>query len=194
MIYTIEILSQKFNTYSNIYEKIKTEEKNNRLIKIKRGLYTDNVNNDNYFIANVLYRPSYISFETALSFYDLFPERVNVIKSATFNKNRTKIYQNKTGVYLYEDVNKNAYPYGVETININDQLIQFASKEKALTDTISKISPRNSLKEIKDLLFDDLRINEYEFDLLDKELMIKLCDLYHNTSLKYLKKYLLINK
>ena len=52
MIYTIEILNDTFSDYANLYEKIKVEEKNNRLIKIKRGLYTDDINENRFFIAS----------------------------------------------------------------------------------------------------------------------------------------------
>jgi hypothetical protein len=55
---------------------------------------------------------------------------------------------------------------------------------------LSIISPRNNLKELLDLLFEDLRIDEVIFDELDKNKLIKLCDLYSSKTLRLLKKYL----
>ena len=55
---------------------------------------------------------------------------------------------------------------------------------------ISIISPRNNLKEIEDLLFEDLRINENIFDTLDMKSLMEMCDLYCSKSLKLLKKYI----
>ena len=191
MIFSIYDLKEKYNDYENKYQKIVKETEKGNLIKIKRGLYSDSKDDSPFIIANYLYYPSYISFETALAYYGLIPERVNTIKSASFKKNKTKIYKNSFGIFLYNDVNKESYPYEIDTIIIDGMKIFIATKEKALTDTISLVSPRNSIKEIKELLFDDLRINEEVFDTLDKKRIIELCDLYHNTSLKFLKKYLL---
>ncbi len=123
MIMTIDILLLKFKNYSNIYNKISNEEKNNNLIKLKRGLYETNINANPYTIANVLFSPSYISFETALAYYGLIPERVYAIKSATFKKNKKKKYNNSFGLFLYQDVNPNAYPYDINQILKKKQMI-----------------------------------------------------------------------
>ena len=190
MIYTINQLKDKYSDYSNVFEKLKVEENNKRLIKISRGLYTDDDNEILFHIANVLLNPSYISFETALSFYNLIPERVDIVKSASFKKNKIKTFKTELGVFYYQDINSKAYPFGIDTMDIDGRLIFIASKEKALTDTISICSPRNSVKEIKQLLFDDLRINEFVFDQLDKELLIELCNLYPSKNIKLFQKYL----
>lgn len=190
MIKTIDMLIYEYRNYSNIYNKIRYEEKNNNLIKLKRGLYETNKNADPLTIANVLLSPSYISFETALAYYGMIPERVYAIKSATFKKNKKKEYKNNFGLFLYQDVNLNAYPYDINQIEIDGVKVMMASKEKALLDLLSVISPRNNKKELTDLLFDDLRIDEVLFDELDKDKIIKLCELYSSKTLKILKKYL----
>ncbi len=190
MIKTIDMLIYEYRNYSNIYNKIAYEEKNNNLIKLKRGLYETNKNADPLTIANVLLSPSYISFETALAYYGMIPERVYAIKSATFKKNKKKEYKNNFGLFLYQDVNLNAYPYDINQIEIDGVKVMMASKEKALLDLLSVISPRNNKKELTDLLFDDLRIDEVLFDELDKDKIIKLCELYSSKTLKILKKYL----
>ncbi len=190
MIKTIDMLLFEYRNYSNIYNKIANEEKNNNLIKLKRGLYETNKDADPFTLANVIVFPSYISFETALAYYGMIPERVYVIKSATYMKNKKKEFSNSFGLFQYCDINKNAYPYDINEIEIDGVKVQIASREKALLDMISVVSPRKSMKEIQYLLFDDLRIDEVIFDELDKNKMIELCDLYNSTSLNYLKKYL----
>ena len=190
MIETIDNLIYKYRDYSNIYNKISLEEKKNNIIKLKRGLYETNINADPFTIANVLYAPSYISFETALAYHGMIPERVYAIKSATFKKNKTKEYRNKFGLFLYQDINPNAYPYDIIQIDVFNQKVLIASKEKALLDMLSVVSPRNNKKELIDLLYDDLRINEDIFDELDKNKMIMMCDLYPSKTLRLLKKYL----
>lgn len=190
MIKTIDMLTYEYGDYSNVYNKIVYEEKNNNLVKLKRGLYETNKDADPLTIANALLSPSYISFETALAYYGMIPERVYAIKSATFKKNKKKEYRNHFGLFLYQDVNSNAYPYDIKQIEIDGIKVMIASKEKALLDLLSVISPRNNRKELTDLLFDDLRIDEAMFDELDKDKIIKLCDLYSSKTLKILKKYL----
>ena len=190
MIKTIDMLIYEYRDYSNIYNKIVLEEKNNRLIKLKRGLYETNKDTDPFTIANVLLSPSYISFETALSYYGMIPERVYAIKSASFKKNKKKEYKNSFGLFLYQDVNSNAYPYDINEIEIDGIKVMIASREKALTDMLYIISPRNNKKELLDLLFEDLRINEAIFDELDKNKIIELCDLYSSKTLNILKRYL----
>ena len=190
MIKTIDQLLFEYKEYSNIYNKIATEEKNNLLFKIKRGLYETNKNADPLSLANLIVYPSYISFETALSYYGMIPERVYAIKSATFMKNKIKEFENCFGTFIYQDINKKAYPYGIDEVEINGVRVQIASREKALLDMISIVSPRNSIKEIKALIFDDLRIDETIFDELNKQKMIKLCELYSSKSLKMLTKFI----
>ncbi len=190
MIKTINMLYEEFKDYKNFYNKIELEEKKGNLIKIKRGLYETNINREPFALANIIVSPSYISFETALAYYNLIPEAVCIVKSATFKKNKKKEIRNRFSLYTYQDINPNAYPYGIDVIEIDGENVKIASKEKALLDTISIISPRNNLKEIEDLLFEDLRINENIFDTLDMKSLMEMCDLYCSKSLKLLKKYI----
>ena len=190
MVKTIDMLLYEFREYSNIYNKISYEEKNKNLFKLKRGLYETDRNANPLTIANMLFSPSYISFETALAYYGMIPERVFTIKSATYKKNKKKEYKNVFGLFLYQDVNPNAYPYDIDQIEIDGVSVMIASKEKALLDLLSVISPRNNKKELMDLLFEDLRIDEALFDELDKDKIIKLCDLYSSKTLKLLKQYM----
>ena len=190
MIKTIDLLMYEYRNYSNIYNKIRNEENKKNLIKIRRGLYETNPSANPLTLANAILSPSYISFETALSYYGMIPERVYAIKSATFMKNKKKEFSNQFGLFLYCDINKNAYPYDICQIEIENVKVAIASKEKALIDMISILSPRNNIKELEDLIFNDLRIDEVIFDELDKKKMIELCDLYCNKSIKILKRYL----
>ncbi|MCR5490868.1 MAG: hypothetical protein K6F32_01930 [Bacilli bacterium] len=190
MIKTIDSLLYEYRDYSNIHNKIALEEKSNRLIRLKRGLYETDEGADPLTIANLLLSPSYVSFETALAYYGMIPERVFAIKSASFKKNKKKEYRNAFGVFLYQDINPNAYPYGIDQIEIDGAKVMIASPEKALLDLLSTISPRSNRRELMDLLFDDLRIDEAMFDELDKGKIIGLCGLYPSKTLKILKNYL----
>ena len=190
MLKIIDDLLAEYNDYHLPYAKISRSEKAGDLIRLKRGLYTDDENSDPFVIASYLYFPSYISFETALSYHDLIPEKVTVIKSATFNKNKKKEYTNSFGHFTYEDIPAKAFPYGNETIESNGYTVTIASKEKSITDMLYKKEPCRSMKKVKELLFDDLRINEDKYETLDFDLLYHLCELYRSTNLEMLQKLL----
>ena len=66
-----------------------------------------------------------------------------------------------------------------------------ATPEKALCDLLYKKEPVYSIKQLKVLLFDNLRIDESLFDSLDKESIISICDDYKKRNLRILKTMLL---
>ena len=61
-----------------------------------------------------------------------------------------------------------------------------ATKEKAICDSLSKWRVVRNVKDLKELLFLDKRINEEEFDDCDFKLMTRLAGLYNKTNLKLL--------
>ena len=193
MVKTIEMLEYEYRDYSNVYTKISREERDGNLIKLKRGLYaTEDVKNP-LVVANYIFAPSYISFETALAYYNMIPERVYLIKSATYKKNKTKVYENKLGRFMYEDVSKQVFAYGVDIIEIEGFKVQIASREKALLDMIASVPPRSNIKEVEELLFDDLRISEDVYSQLDMNKMYELAKLYKSTTIKNYMAYMRVN-
>ena len=63
---------------------------------------------------------------------------------------------------------------------------QVATPEKALCDKLYTISPVKTVKDLKVLLFEDLRIYEDKFDELNKQDILKLAPLYRSTNLNLL--------
>ena len=82
-------------------------------------------------IANRLYAPSYISFEYALSRYDIIPESVYTITSATTRITREFIVNNKS--FAYSRIKKQAYR-GYRTEKMGSMTVLIADPEKALVD------------------------------------------------------------
>ena len=190
MIKTIDTLKYEYRNYNNIYEKIKREVNSGNLFCVQRGIYETSKSANKFALANVIVYPSYISFESALSYYDMIPERVYLTMSATFRKNKTKEFINNFGDFYYEDINEDAYPYGVDVIQLEGYSIMIASREKALLDTLSKINIDQNEETMEELLFDDLRIDEIEFDNLDKEKLIELSYHYKSKTVKNLRNFL----
>lgn len=173
-------LSSFLGNYKSIKDKIVSLEKKGDIIRVKKGLYVINpllLSNplSKELIANHLYDQSYISFETALSYYGLIPERVYTMKSASIK--RSKSFSNSIGNFQYIQIDQNYFSIGVrsEIVN-NNYAFLIACPEKALCDLIvySKALRLQSLKSMKEYLFEDLRIDSYEFKKLKSEL-IKEC-------------------
>jgi len=102
------------------------------LVRLKGGLYALKLNYPSgYLIANKLYEPSYISFETALSYHNLIPETVYSFTSAT-----TKITKNFSAgnqLFKYHRIKKSAFT-GYKLTKIAEESVLLADKEKALAD------------------------------------------------------------
>ncbi len=66
-------------------------------VRLKRGLYAlqDHLPPEEE-IANLLYRPSYLSFEYALAAYAILPEMVYTVTSATPKPSRTFVVEEKS--------------------------------------------------------------------------------------------------
>ena len=103
MIITNDIFKENLPNYANKNTKLSREVKAGRLFKIINGLYETNPNTPGYLLAGSIYGPSYISFEYALAYYGLIPERVSTITCATFNKKKKKNYDTSL-VYLHIEI------------------------------------------------------------------------------------------
>ena len=122
--------------------------------------------------------------------YGLIPERVSVFTSATTGKNRTKRFTNVFGTYTYQDIPRAAYPYETVIKTEEGRGYVIATAEKALCDTLCKQKPIGSVKALRALLFENLRIDEDAFAALDKEAILFLCPLYRKKNLQFLAKLL----
>jgi len=109
------------------------------LLQLKSGVYT--LRDDDrktglsrYFIANQLYFPSYVSLETALSFYGMIPEAVYTITSITSKKSQR--FSNKFGQFVYHSIKPDCFG---GFITIKDEFgypCFLATKEKAIIDLL----------------------------------------------------------
>ena len=125
---------------SNVNNKISSLVAAGDLTRLKKGFYCfarkyRQQPIDLLAIANGLYAPSYVSFEYALSWHGVIPERVVQITSAT-SKN-SKLFETPLGRFSYKKIPLKAYSLGVDwhfdTIE-GERFI--ATLEKALCDKI----------------------------------------------------------
>lgn len=127
------------------------------LVKLRKEYYAfaDYLNAPDFhrYIANRIYRPSYISLHTALSYYGMIPEAVVQITSVTTLKTMT--FENVFGYYSYQSI-KPDLMFGYEPKPMADgRSILFATPEKALLDLIYLNPYYNSKQDMLDLRLDD---------------------------------------
>lgn len=108
------------------------------LIRLRRGVYAfaeykGSPEMATYF-AGRMYRPSYISLHSALSFYGLIPESVIQITSVTSLK--TALFKNDFGEYSYKSVREDLM-FGYLPRQLADgRTTAYATREKALLDLL----------------------------------------------------------
>lgn len=190
MLLTSKIIKNKYINYSNKDMKLSRDVKINKIYKIINGLYETNPNTPSYLLAGCIYGPSYISFDYALSYYGLIPERVNVITNATRGKKKKKIFNTSFGVFKYCDVPSLAYPEFVNLIEENGYSYQIATCEKALCDKLYSLKRIKNLSDLEVMLFSDLRIDIIEFNKLNVDNIKYLSTLYGSFNVKLLYRYM----
>jgi len=103
------------------------------------------------WIANRIYQPSYISLESALSYYNLIPEAVYTTTSLTSNK--TISFDTPEGMYSYRHI-KPTFFFGYHVIQWEGFPLKMAELEKSLLDYLYL---NTHIKTSQDL--DGLRLN-----------------------------------
>lgn len=186
MINTTSMLLKRYKTYVNPSAKIGRLVKDGDLTPIIKGLYETDRAVPGYYLANVIYGPSYLSFEYALAWHDLIPEAVFTFTSATCGKRRKKLYDTPFGVFTFRDVPVAAFPYGTELHEEDGRAFMIASAEKAVCDQLYTCSPCSNRNELRQLLFEDLRIDETAFRDADLNEMSELAGLYQTKNHKLL--------
>jgi len=132
------------------------------IIRLRQGFYTfpEYKHNRDFvlYFANRIYRPSYISIHSALSFYGIIPEAVLQITSVSSLKTRS--FANEIGEYIYKSIKKEVmFGYDLKSIT-GGKAIHIASPEKALLDLLYLYPEYNTLRQLSDLRLDDNYLHE----------------------------------
>ena len=186
MIITTNMLKEKYSDYANPLDKIKRDTDKGIIFRLTKGIYETNKNVSPFLLASAILSPSYLSFDWALSYYNLIPEKVFAITSATLNNHKNKTFENVFGRFEYSDIPVQAFSEGITYIEREGYMVKIAMKEKAICDSLYKWRVVKNINELKELLFIDKRIDEDEFSTCDFKLMERLASLYNKTNLKLL--------
>lgn len=144
---------------------------------IKRGIYLPTAKaspnrTEPFLLANHLRGPSYVSFDSALSYHGLIPERVFEISSATTKASRR--FDTLAGTFSYVRLPLPYYCFGICQVQMAEmQNILIASPEKALCDKVINTTglKMRSKTLAGDYLFENLRMDDYQLRHMDTEMM-----------------------
>lgn len=158
--------------------------KNGDLIRLKKGLYLINQEITGrpaslFIAANLLYGPSYISLESALSFHSLIPERVEVMTSVTTGKKKS--FETPVALFTYEHLRPKLYIWGKSFFKQQDnRTFLIATPLKALLDYFY-LRLGDHDYDIEELLFEDLRLERSELkEHLEKKQLQEVREFYQN--------------
>ena len=150
--------------------------------RLKRNLYecVEPLESEipDFYIANKLYTPSYISLETALSLYNIIPEIAIQVTSVTTKSSRE--FRNKHGVFIYRSCMKRAFT-GYRIVSYEGYKVLIADPEKALVDFLYL-----KLRHGVSIDFDEERFDEDILKGLDWEKAIEYAELFNRVTINKL--------
>ena len=156
-------------------QKLRLLERDNQIIRIKKGLYVCNPELtgkalSTNLIANHLYAPSYVSMSSALRYYGLIPEAVYINQSMTLK--HSKDFDTPLGRFEYTHISKKAFSIGLTCIREEGYAFVMATPEKALCDLIANSSNVNLryLKDAETYIEEDIRMDVEDFMRLNAEI------------------------
>jgi predicted transcriptional regulator of viral defense system len=174
-IYTIKIVSRlkelnvrvvtagslskifQIDNRNTVYKIIERMEKYNLLDRLIKGKYIlSDLKMSDFEKANIVLTPSYISLESALSFYGILPQFTYSITSVTTQKSKKFKIQGKE--YEYTKISKDFFS---DYVKSDGFLI--ATPEKALIDLMYFAS-----KKLRKVEFSDLDMSIINWDLFNK--------------------------
>ena len=167
------------------------------IVRVKKGLYVFGETRrrnpwSREILANLIYGPSYISLDYALSYYGFIPESVVVVTSVTLS--RSSRFETPLGLFTYRRLSPRKYSIGIDQQTLeDDQHFLIATPAKALVDKIwtdHRFTPRK-IEDLRGYLHDDLRIDPNVLSSIDPTLLDVIADQYGSRKVHLLRDYLL---
>jgi len=147
--------------------------KSGRLYQLRRGLYAiappyQKVKPHPFLVANRLQRASYVSLQSALAFYGLIPDTVQLVLSVTVG--RPERLETSLGPFVFRHV-KPELLHGFHMTDLSGQQALVAIPEKALLDLVYLQPEGNS-----DEYLDELRLQN--LDLLNNDTLLRQAEYF----------------
>mgnify|MGYP000966789151 CR=1 FL=1 len=162
------------------------------IIRVKKGLYIFGETQRRRpfcreLLANLVYGPSYISLEYALSYHGLTPERVETVTSVTCG--RSRIFETPVGIFTYRMIPLEAYRTGMDRVELDGgRSFLIAIPEKALADRVvaERGAGISTQKELYDFLLNNLRVDPTVLRELDAARLMEIAVHYRSRRVRLL--------
>jgi len=150
-----------------------------RIYQLRRGLYSiappyQKIQPHPFLVANHLQRASYVSLQSALAFYGLIPETVNITISVTAG--RPERLETPLGIFEFRHI-KSTLLFGYQMTDLGGQNALVATPEKALLDLVYLHPGGESLNYLHGLRLQNL-------DRLDPGLLKKQSDVFDSPKMR----------
>lgn len=194
-IFDYQQLMEVLSGYSKPRDRLSSLLHSGQIIRIRKGLYTfteplrrSQVCRE--LLANLIYGPSYVTSDYALSYYSLIPERVDIMTSVTTG--RTRSFNTPFGTFAYQNYKESLYIPGITIEKNGKYTFLIASTEKALVDKIwlDKRFSGTVISSYGSYLSDDLRVDPDRLARLDFERFKLIADAMDVRKIDNLLKYL----
>ncbi len=195
-VFDYQVLVDALAGYRKPRDKITRLLATGAIVRIKKGLYCfgelfrkEHISRE--YLANLIYGPSYISAEYALSHYGLIPERVETITSVTTRRSRN--FDTPVGVFSYTMLKPSRYAVGAVFDTAGKTPYLTASPEKALVDKVwgDKRFNGRRIVEFDDYLSDDLRIDRGDLSKLDPDRLQAIAKAYDSAKINNLVRHIM---
>jgi predicted transcriptional regulator of viral defense system len=174
-----QALMAALSEYANPRDKVTTLLRQGDIIRVKKGLYVfgDELRRRPFsreLLANLIYGPSFVSLDSALSFHGLIPERVEALTSVTTK--RPKSFDTTIGWFIYRQSPRSSFYLGMDRVEEGDVAFLIATPERALADKVrdDRGHALTNREEAARYLFEDLRIDETGFRQLEPDRLEEL--------------------
>jgi hypothetical protein len=162
-----------------------------RVVRIRKGLYVFGVELRRKaltpeLLANLVYGPSYLSLEYALSYHDMIPERVAGFTSVSIGRSRS--FDTPLGRFDYTRIPTAAFCLGFTRIGQGEDSFLIALPEKALADKVAtdRQGTLRSRRAMREHLLENLRIEMTALCRLSPEIMDDIAASYHSRNVSVL--------
>lgn len=140
-----------------------------KIYQIRRGLYSiappfQKKQPHPFLVANHLQKASYVSLQSALAFYSLIPEVVNI--NTSVSTGRPERLETPLGIYEFRHI-KTAFLFGYRMTNLGEQSALVATPEKALLDLIYFHTGGDSTAYLNELRLQNTE--QLDLELLEKQ-------------------------
>ncbi|MBU6149680.1 MAG: hypothetical protein KGQ54_05750 [Verrucomicrobia bacterium] len=191
-VFDYQVLASFLQDLKKPRDKVSTLIAEGKIVRLRKGLY---VFGEDWrraplnleMIANLIYGPSCVSFEYALTSYGIIAERSTVITSLTIGDSKT--FHTPIGTFEYRAIRKEKFKVGIEYKNLGKDGGYFiASKEKALADLVYRTPGIRTLQQLSYYLFEEMRIDKTMLLDFDLHKLLEIAAAYKKNSVNMISK------